>query len=142
MRNTLNVTVISTAHPNILSCSLMPKVNISLYGDIAIHGGGTHISNLNMDLPEGAVVDSLLKALGLDPEDRGYLFINAVLHDAPGLYASKDAILREDDHIGIFSVRHMWPYQYRDGIHMSDALKTAMGKHGGMRNTYRGESDP
>ena len=118
----------------------MPKINISLYGDIASLRGGTHISNLDLDLPEGATVDTLLQILGLDPQDRGYVFINAVLHDAPGLYASKETFLKEGDHIGIFSIRHMWPYQYRDGIRMSAALKAAMEEHGAMRNTYRKES--
>lgn len=115
----------------------MPNINITLYGDIASHGGGTHIASLDLKFSDGATVDTMLQALELPPEERGYLFINAVLHDAPGLYASKDIILQESDHIGIFSIRHMWPYQYRDGIHMSESLTEAIRKHGGMRNTYR-----
>ena len=115
----------------------MPKINITLYGDIAVHGGGTYISSQDLELPDGAVVDTLLHKLGLPPEERGYLFINAVLHDAPGLYASQQEPLQEGDHVGIFSTRHMWPYQYRDGIRMSDSLSKAMQEHGGMRNTYR-----
>jgi len=30
----------------------------------------------------------------------------------------------------------MWPYQYRDGIVMSDPLKAAMKKYGAMHHTY------
>jgi len=115
----------------------MTSIHITLYGDIAACGGGKYIANLDLDVPEGAVVDTLLQEIGLDPDERGYLFINAVLHDAPGLYASREISLNDGDHIGIFSIRHMWPYQYRDGIRMSAALKTAMAEHGGMRNTYR-----
>ncbi len=115
----------------------MPNINVTLYGDIAVHGGGKHIANLDLELPDAASMEDLLQILGLDPEDRGYLFINAVLHDMPGLFASKDTNLKDGDHVGIFSIRHMWPYQYRDGIRMSDALKEAMKKHGEMRNTYR-----
>lgn len=115
----------------------MPTINVTLYGDIADHGGGRHIASLDLELPDGAIMNDLLQALGLNPEDRGYLFVNAILYDMPGLYASKEAVLQESDHVGIFSIRHMWPYQYRDGIHMSDVLKEAMKKHGGMRNTYR-----
>ena len=133
----INVTLKTVARPYILYCSYMPNINITLYGDIAIQGGGTHIASLDLELPDGAVMDTLLQALKLPPEDRGYLFINAVLHDAPGLYASKEAVLKEGDHVGIFSIQHMWPYQYRDGIRMSDSLTAAMQKHGGRRNTYR-----
>jgi hypothetical protein len=115
----------------------MPNINITLYGDIASYGGGKYIASLDLAFPDGAVVETVLQALELPPEERGYLFINAVLHDAPGLYASQGIILQEGDHIGIFSIRHMWPYQYRDGIRMSDPLKEAMQKEGGMRNTYR-----
>lgn len=115
----------------------MPTINITLYGDIASHGGGRHIASLDLELPAGAILDDLLQTIGLDPEDRGYLFINAVLHDMPGLYASKKVSLQEGDHVGIFSIRHMWPYQYRDGIRLSDDLKEAMKEHGEMRNTYR-----
>ncbi|MDZ7844170.1 MAG: MoaD/ThiS family protein [Anaerolineales bacterium] len=115
----------------------MPTVNVTLYGDIAQYAGGNHIATLNLDLPEGAVVEDLLKKISLPPEERGYLFINAVLFDAPGLYASQDETLHDQDHIGIFSTRHMWPYQYRDGIHLSNSLKDALREKGPIHNTYR-----
>jgi len=115
----------------------MPNINITLYGDIASYGGGTYIASHDLEYSSGTTVDTLLQSLELPSEERGYLFINAVLHDAPGLYASKDVILQDNDHIGIFSIRHMWPYQYRDGIRISEALAEMMHKHGGMRNTYR-----
>jgi len=116
---------------------LMPTVNVTLYGDIAPYGGGSHIATLDLDLPEGSTVENLLEHLSLPPEERGYLFINAVLYDAPGLYASQDEALHEGDHVGIFSTRHMWPYQYRDGIHLSDSLQEAMRERGPIHNTYR-----
>jgi hypothetical protein len=115
----------------------MPTVNVTLYGEIAQYGGGRHIATLDIELPDGVVVDDLLKKLSLPEEERGYLFINAVLYDAPGLYASQNEPLHDQDHVGIFSTRHMWPYQYRDGIHLSDSLKKAMKEHGPIRNTYR-----
>jgi len=133
----LNVTVRSADYFINLPNSFMPTINITLYGDIASHGGGKYIASLDLELPEGAIMDDLLQTIGLDPEDRGYLFINAILHDMPGLYASQETRLKEGDHVGIFSIRHMWPYQYRDGIRMSNALKEAMKERGEMRNTYR-----
>jgi len=115
----------------------MLKINLTLYGDIARFGGGKHIATLDLNLLPGTSIGDLLQELSLPPSERGYLFINAVLSDAPGLYASKDEPLRDNDHVGIFSIRHMWPYQYRDGIHMSDSLTKAMADSGAVRNTYR-----
>lgn len=115
----------------------MLKVNLTLYGDIARFGGGKHIATLDLNLPPGTSIGNLLQELSLPPSERGYLFINAVLSDAPGLYASKNELLKDLDHVGIFSIRHIWPYQYRDGIHISDSLKAAMLKRGPMRNVYQ-----
>ena len=115
----------------------MPTINVTLYGDIAHYGSGKHIAIMDLDLPEGAVIDTLLQEISLPSTERGYLFVNAVLYDAPGLYASRNELLQEGAHIGIFSIRHMWPYQYRDGIRMSDSLKVAMEESGPMQNTYR-----
>jgi len=120
----------------------MPNINVTLYGDIASYGAGKHIAIMDLDLPDGAVIDTLLQEISLPSTERGYLFVNAVLFDAPGLYASKDELLQNGDHIGIFSIRHMWPYQYRDGIHMSEALQIAMEESGAMKNTYRDINQP
>ncbi len=115
----------------------MPTVNVTLYGDIARQAGGKHLATVDLQLPNGADIDTLLEQLSLPPSERGYLFINAVLHDAPGLYASRNDPLEDGDHVGIFSTRHMWPYQYRDGIRMSSSLTEKMRQNGPIRNTYR-----
>jgi len=120
----------------------MPTINVTLYGDIAHYGAGKHIATLDMDLPQIANMAQLLKHIELPPEERGYLFINSVLHDVPGLFASQNDLLEDGDHVGIFSIRHMWPYQYRHGIHMSDALQAAMAESGPMKNTYRDINQP
>lgn len=115
----------------------MPTINVTLYGDIARYAGGKHIASQEVQLGDKACVKDLLQKLGVPSDERGYLFINAVLHDAPGLYASQQAALHDGDHVGIFSIKHMWPYQYRDGIRMSEALEEAIKEHGPIRNTYR-----
>lgn len=117
----------------------MINVHVTLYGDIAHFAGGKHIASKEVQLHPEACIKDLLHHLGVPPDERGYLFINAVLHDAPGLFASRDASLHEGDHVGIFSTTHMWPYQYRDGIRMSKALEQAIKEHGPIRNTYRQE---
>ncbi len=64
------------------------------------------------------------------------MFINAVLCDVPGLTTGGDQVLNTGDHVGIFSVDRIWPYQYRDGIVMSEALKKALEIHGPMHHSY------
>lgn len=132
-----NVTFIMRTISHSLQYKFMPTINVTLYGDIAHYGSGKHIAIMDLDLPEDAVIDTLLQEISLPSTERGYLFVNAVLYDAPGLYASRNELLQEGAHIGIFSIRHMWPYQYRDGIRMSDSLKAAMEESGPMQNTYR-----
>jgi len=136
-KRTFNVTVKVKPITHCLQYKFMPIINVTLYGDIAHYGSGKHIATMDLDLPDGAVIDTLLQEISLPPAERGYLFVNAVLYDAPGLYASKDEVLHNGEHVGIFSIRHMWPYQYRDGIRISDSLKAAMEESGPMRNTYR-----
>jgi hypothetical protein len=114
----------------------MNHIDIALYGTLARFGGGTHVAKLQVKLPEDAQMSDLYAQLGIPLEEKGYCFINAVLCDAPGLSASLSQPLKDGDHVGIFSITHMWPYQYRDGVRMTDALAKAMKAHGTMRNTY------
>jgi len=115
-------------------------VNLSLYGDIARYAGGRYVASLDVAIFAGATFADLLQQIGLNTDEKGYVFINAVLCDAPGLNASENEVLKNGDHIGIFSITHMWPYQYRDGVHMSDSLRLAMAKTGAMHNSYRNHS--
>jgi hypothetical protein len=120
-------------------------VDVALYGPVARAAGGHHVATQSMHLVAGSTMGDLTALLGLDRSDIGYVFVNAVLCDVPGLSASRDLQLVEGDHIGIFSRVHMWPYQYRDGIRMSPALKEALNEHGAMHHSYpstEGRQDP
>lgn len=112
------------------------RVNVSLYGSLARLGGAMHVVQLDVTLPRGADKADLLAKLGVPLEERGYLFINAVLCDMPGLITGTEEVLEDKDHVGIFSVGHMWPYQYRDGIPMSPGLQKALQERGAMHHTY------
>lgn len=113
------------------------KVDVALYGDIARAGGGRHVAQLIVKLKPGSTKNDLLQQLGIGEEERSYLFINGVLHDVPGLSVEEQEPLHEGDHVGIFSRTHMWPYQYRDGVRMSEALKVALKEHGALHHSYR-----
>ncbi|MBN2550111.1 MAG: hypothetical protein JXB15_13185 [Anaerolineales bacterium] len=112
------------------------KVHVSLYGTLARYGGGRYVSTLVVELPTGASKADLLTLLAIPDREKGYLFINAVLCDVPGLTTGNGQTLNDHDHIGIFSVDRIWPYQYRDGIVMSPDLVEALKEHGPMHHSY------
>ncbi len=89
-----------------------------------------------MDVPEGTCKADLLHEIGIPEGERGYLFINAVLCDVPGLNTGNGQLLKDGDHLGIFSIDRIWPYQYRDGVNMSPELIAALKKHGAMHHSY------
>jgi len=111
-------------------------IEVALYGSIAQFGGGKHVAQVYVQLQHNARVRELLRHLKIPPEDIGYFFINAVLHDVPGMNTSHDEMLNDGDHAGIFSLSYMWPYQYRDGVRMSESLKEALSEHGALHHIY------
>jgi hypothetical protein len=112
------------------------KIHVSLYGSLARYQGGRHVAVVEVELPEGACKGDLLAHLGIPNEERGYLFINAVLCDVPGLVTGDGQVLKNGDHVGIFSIDRIWPYQYRDGVRMSQELTEALKIHGAMHHSY------
>jgi len=114
----------------------MIKVEVALYGGLAKIRGKKYVAQFDTDIQADAKIADLYEHLGISPEERSYLFINAILCDVPGLNAAIGEPLHEGDHIGIFSDGYMWPYQYRDGARMSDSLKVALEEHGALHHTY------
>ncbi len=112
------------------------NIDVALYGHIAKCGGGIHVAQLKVELPPEACVGDLLEKLGLGVGEKGYLFINAVLADMPGLDAARLETLHDGDHVGIFSVSHMWPYQYRDGFPMTERLAEEVRQRGAHHHSY------
>lgn len=117
----------------------MPTINVhtTLYGSIAHYAGGRFIAETYVQLEPGAYVSDLLKALGITETERSYLFVNAVLCEVPGFSTTPGEVLHDGDHVGIFSHDYMWPYQYRDGVVMSESLKEALREREVIHNTYR-----
>jgi molybdopterin converting factor small subunit len=118
------------------------QIEVAFYGPIARFAGGQHLATLNLDLTEGATVGQLLDRYGIPEGETGYVFVNAILCDVPGLFACKDYGLHDGDHVGIFSTVYMWPYQYRDGARMSEALRLALENRQVMRHSYQSGNDP
>lgn len=116
---------------------MLIKIDVNLYGSISSYYGGKHIAQITLDMPSGVTKGELLAHLGIPDAERGYLFINAVLFDVPGLITDNHTYLKDGDHVGIFSADRVWPYQYRDGINMSPGLQKALKIHGAMHHSYQ-----
>lgn len=114
------------------------QVNVSIYGKLARLKGGKHLAILDLVLPAEAHLGTLLEELDLPMEETTFIFLDAVLCDVPGLSIEHDEDLQNGSHVGIFSTGYMWPYQYRDGMPMSEPLKAAMQKYGAMHHSYTG----
>ncbi|MEN4100124.1 MAG: hypothetical protein ROW52_09410 [Anaerolineaceae bacterium] len=111
-------------------------INVSLYGDIAQLVSGQSVYNADTTLPQPTSVKDLMGYLNIPLEKQGYTFINAILCDMPGLGTSHAEILQDGDHIGIFSKLYVWPFQYRNGARMSEALRKTLMARGAMHHTY------
>jgi hypothetical protein len=117
-------------------------VDVALYGPLAKYGGKTHVSEVRLAFESGARMADVLDCLGIPAPERGFTFVNSVLCAMPGLQVDLDLVLKDGDHIGIFSTKHMWPYQYRDGIHMTEALRLALAEQGAMHHAYHRDANP
>jgi hypothetical protein len=111
-------------------------VNVSLYGELAKLISGHSVHTFDSELPEASTVRDLLTLHRIPTDKQGYTFINAILCDMPGLGTSHDEVLSNGDHVGIFSLTHVWPFQYRNGAAISDALRAALIERGAMHHTY------
>jgi hypothetical protein len=119
----------------------MLRVNVSLYGSLARFGGGHYVAQIDVGLKHNSGKAELLEHLGVPKEERGYLFINSVLCEVPGIETGANEMLNDGDHVGIFSVDRLYPYQYRDGLPMSEGLRKTLQKHGAMHHSYQQEDE-
>jgi hypothetical protein len=109
---------------------------LALYGPLAKKADGLHVAVRRVQMEAGSTIGDLVSRFGISPGEKSFVFVNAVLCDVPGLNASWGHPLADGDHVGVFSLGYMWPYQYRDGARMSDELKQALRRQGPMHHTY------
>lgn len=114
------------------------KIRLTLYGDLAQFAGGKYIAQHQLEFDEGSTIQDVFDRYEIPYEEKSYLFINNILSDMPGLNASLGERLKDGDRVGVFSRTHMYPYQYRDGLPMSESLTKLLKerKGGAMHNTY------
>lgn len=116
-------------------------VDAWLYGALARYGsaeGYGSFAHRQILLPEGSTLADLLARLGMPTEERGITFINGQLSAMPGLQPDLGHLLHQDDRVGLFDPKSMWPFQYRDGAALAEEMKQAMAeeKDHGLHHTY------
>ena len=114
------------------------KVVFTLYGPIAEYAGGKYIAQKDIELEVNTTIRDLMDRFKIPYDQKSYLFINNILSDMPGLNASLDEVLTDNARVGVFSLQHMYPYQYRDGLPMSESLTKILAERddGAMHNIY------
>jgi molybdopterin synthase sulfur carrier subunit len=113
-----------------------------LYGDLAKYGGEASqgsFAHLEVKLPEGSTIASLLAFLEMPGEARGITFINGELSAMPGVQPDLDHRLKDNDRVAFFHPLSMWPFQYRFGVPMVDEMSKTLQSDPdkGLRHSYR-----
>ncbi len=119
----------------------MIRVDVRLYGSLSRYGTrveGVGYGSAQISLPEGSTLADLLVSLGIRTEERGVTFINGRLSAMPGLQPDLNYALNEGDRVGLFDLKSMWPFQYRDGAAMTEPMEKATRpeKAVGMHHRY------
>jgi hypothetical protein len=100
-------------------------LEVWLYGPLARYGGATDRGSfalLEPRLPDGSRMRDLLDFLSLPSEERGITFVNGVLTAMPGVQPDLDHEFKDGDRVGIFHLKSMWPFQYRDRVALGPGL--------------------
>ncbi len=118
------------------------KVEVHLYGSLARYGGDRatkSYARIQVELTARSKMKDLLNFLGIPPSERGLTFVNHVLANLPGLSADMDMELNDLDRIGMFSVKYVWPFQYRLGARTTSELEESLRQRGSaaLRTQYR-----
>ena len=103
----------------------MITLEVWLYGPLARYDSAADRGSfalLEPRLPDGSRMRDLLSLLSLPSEERGITFVNGALTAMPGVQPDLDQTLKDGDRVGIFHLKSMWPFQYRDGVALGPGL--------------------
>ena len=74
-------------------------VDVALYGPVARCVGKKHLAQMTVQIKDGTTLGGLLQRWAIEKDDTGFIFINAVLCDVPGMNVSHDLVLQDGDHV-------------------------------------------
>ncbi len=119
-------------------------LDVWLYGTLSRYGGDaaeSSFAHLELRLPAGSTMGDLLEHLRLPTLERGVTFINGDLSAMPGLQPDLGHVLSDQDRVGLFDLRSMWPFQYRHGAAMIPEMTQALAEDDqqGLHHSYTGK---
>jgi len=121
------------------------RLDVWLYGALAVYGGAAReasFAHVDLVLPAGSSMADLLAHLKLPTAERGITFINGSLSALPGRQPDLAHTLQDQDRIGLFDLRSMWPFQYRHGAALVDELAASFQEDQGMHHMAPAKTDP
>jgi hypothetical protein len=115
-------------------------LDLYLYGALShyVKSDTPGCANLKMPLPENSTIGDLLLKLKIPTLERGITFINGNLSALPGIQQDLGHVLHDQDRVAFFDLKSMWPFQYRQGVQMTDELseKLSVDPEKGIHHSY------
>lgn len=104
-------------------------LDVWLYGELRSYAKGENrigYAQMTVEAPEGFCMRDLLERLELPTKARGITFVNGNLSALPGFQPDLGHVFQDGDRVAMFDLRSMWPFQYRNGAAMTDAMRQAV----------------
>ena len=108
------------------------RLDVLLYGELRFYAkdaGKIGYAQLSLELPQGACMRDLLARLEMPSKARGITFVNGYLSALPGFQPDLEHVFQNEDRVALFDLRSMWPFQYRNGAAMTEAMRQAVADH-------------
>lgn len=108
------------------------KLDIWLYGELrkyAKNGNQIGFAQVEIETQEGFRMRDLLAMLEMPSEARGITFVSGDLSALPGFQPDLEHVFKDGDRVAMFDLRSMWPFQYRNGAAMTEAMQKAVAEN-------------
>jgi hypothetical protein len=108
------------------------KLDVWLYGELRMYAEKANqigYAQVEPEVPEGFCMRDLLALLNMPSPARGITFVNGNLSALPGFQPDLGHVFQNGDRVALFDLRSMWPFQYRNGAAMTEAMRQAIAEH-------------
>lgn len=105
------------------------KLDVWLYGELRAYAKNANqkgFAQIELEVQEGYCMHDLLTMLDMPSTARGITFVSGNLSALPGFQPDLDHVFQDGDRIAMFDLRSMWPFQYRNGAAMTEAMRQAV----------------
>jgi hypothetical protein len=105
------------------------KLDVWLYGELRKYAKNPNqigYAQMDVEAPQGYRMQDLLAMLNMPSEARGITFVSGNLSALPGFQPDLEHVFQDGDRVAMFDLRSMWPFQYRNGAAMTDAMRNAI----------------